>query len=256
MLEIAEITYKGLNDDGGTLVAVANAQAEYDSALGAYNDAHHPEHIGNCDLTALGSLTDPQKAELEQVVKDLEKEGITASISDCFDADGNYLGGIYQFKLNGTTYFTTYNDLYDSYMSGTGINNIDGQSKLAYYNADYVSTKIEKTEKALLETDGAGRFVSVRLEDDTITYTLNMETITDENAYNDAMNQYYYENALYDKTVQDINAKTSIIQREDQQLELRLKQLETEQSALSTEIEAVSKIVKDNVESSFKTFGG
>ena len=83
-----------------------------------------------------------------------------------------------------------------------------------------------------------------------------METITDDAAYQDAMNQYNYENAKYDKMIQDINAKTSIIQREDQQLELRLKQLDTEQSALSTEIDAVSKVVKDNIEKSFKTFGG
>ena len=83
-----------------------------------------------------------------------------------------------------------------------------------------------------------------------------METITDDVAYQDAMNQYYYENAKYDKTIQDINARTSIIQREDQQLELRLKQLDTEHNALSNEIEAVQKVVKDNVEKSFKTFGG
>ena len=70
------------------------------------------------------------------------------------------------------------------------------------------------------------------------------------------MNQYNYENALYDKMVQDINAKTSLIQQEDQMLELRLKQLDTEQNALSTEIDAVSKVVKDNIEDSFKTFGG
>ena len=69
-------------------------------------------------------------------------------------------------------------------------------------------------------------------------------------------NQYYYENAQYDKMIQDINAKTSLIQQEDLQLELRLKQLDTEQNALSTEIDAVSKVVKDNIEKSFKTFGG
>ena len=109
---------------------------------------------------------------------------------------------------------------------------------------------------ALLETDGNGRFTSVRFENDSITYTLNMETITDDDAYQDAMNQYYYENAKYDKTIQDINAKTSIIQHEDQQLELRLKQLDTEQKALSTEIDAVSKIIKDNIDNSFKTFSG
>ena len=66
----------------------------------------------------------------------------------------------------------------------------------------------------------------------------------------------FLENAQYDKMVQDINVKTSLIQQEDQQLELRLKQLDTEQNALSTEIDAVSKVVKDNIEDSFKTFGG
>ena len=90
--------------------------------------------------------------------------------------------------------------------------------------------------------------------DDTIKYTLNVETITDEAAYQDAMNKYYYESAKYDKMVQDINAKTSVIHAEDQQLELRLKQLDTERNALTNEIEAVSKVVKDNVEKSFKTF--
>ncbi len=232
------------------------AQSTYDAYKAAYESLERPTYIGNCELTLLPTLTDDQRAELQQVVKDLEAQGIEANISDCFTANGDYLGGVYQFTLNGITYFTTYDDLEASYESGTGINNIDGQAKMAYYNASYVSTKIEETEKALLETDGSGRFVSVRLENDSITYTLNMETVTDEIAYQDAMNQYYYENAKYDKMIQDINAKTSIIQREDQQLELRLKQLDTEQRALSTEIDAVSKVVQDNVESSFKTFGG
>ncbi len=228
----------------------------YEAAETAYNNLERPTYIGNSELTLLVDLTDDQKAELRQVVKDMEAQGIDASINDCFDNDGNYLGGVYSFQLNGVTYYTTFEDLNRSYQSGTGNNHIDGQAKLAYYNATYVSTKIEETEKALLETDGSGRFTSVRFEDDTIKYTLNMETITDDNAYQDAMNQYYYESAQYDKMVQDINAKTSIIQQEDQQLELRLKQLDTEQNALATEIDAVSKVVKDNIEKSFKTFGG
>ena len=158
--------------------------------------------------------------------------------------------------MNGKTYYTTYNDLERSYLSGTGNNNIDGQLKLNYYNADYVSTKIEETEKALLETDQYGRFTSIRFENDSITYRLNMETVTDEVAYNDAMNQFYYENAKYDKIVQDINSKTSLIHQQDRQLELRLKQLDTEHNALSQEMEAVKKVVDDNAEKSFKTFGG
>ena len=83
---------------------------------------------------------------------------------------------------------------------------------------------------------------------------MNTETVTDDEAYQDAMNQYNYEVQQYEKTIADINAKTSIIQQQDRTLELRLKQLDTEQNALSTEMEAVKKVIKDNVEKTFKTF--
>ena len=239
------------------------ADALYGSTVKAYEQAsaelksyQTPSYIGNCELTLLENLTSDQQAELKQIIATMTEEEINPAINNCFDKDGNYKGGVYQFKLNGNLYYTCFEDLYESYESGTGINHIDGQTKLSYYNASYVPTRIEETEKALLQTDEYGRFVSVRFGDDSITYTLKMETVTDDVAYEDAMNKYYYENAVYDKMVQDINAKTSIIQHEDQQLELRLKQLDTEQNALSTEMEAVQKVVKDNVEKSFKTFSG
>lgn len=243
--------------------AYDNAQAAeeqtktvYDAALEAYNNLQHPTYIGNCDLVPLAELNKDQKAEIDQIIADMKEQGYDTNIEKCFDEDGNYLGGIYSFKMNGIIYYTTYADLETSYNSGTGPNHIDGQIKLPYYNASYIDTKIEETEKALIETDGNGRFTSIRFEDDSVVYTLNMGTETDDVAYQDAMNQYYYDNAVYDKTIRDINAKTSIIQQEDQQLELRLKQLDTEQSALSTEMDAVKKVVDDNVEASFKTFGG
>ena len=78
--------------------------------------------------------------------------------------------------------------------------------------------------------------------------------MTDEAAYQDAMNEYNYKVQQYEKTIADINAKTSIIQQEDRTLELRLKQLDTEQNALSTEMDAVKKVISDNVEKTFKTF--
>ena len=257
-------TWKYINEVLGDNGELAQAKAKLDSnkalldlAEAAYDALSVPSYIGNCELTPISEPTEDQMAEINQIIKDMEAQGIDSSIANCFDVNtGEYKGGIYTFKLNGITYFTTYKDLADSAAGGTGINHIDGQPKMAYYNATYVRTKIEETEKALLETDGSGRFTSIRFGDDTITYTLNMETVTDDNAYQDAMNQYYYESAQYDKMIQDINAKTSLIQQEDQQLELRLKQLDTEQNALSTEIDAVSKVVKDNVEDSFKTFGG
>lgn len=256
LTEIGNIASK-YDDQIDALKAVEDAAlVEYNNAEDAYNALKRPTYIGNCELTPLATLTADQEAEIRQIIADMKEQKIDDSISKCFDAEGNYLGGIYSFKLNGVYYYTTYDDLETAYNSGTGNNQIDGQTKLPYYNATYVSTKIEKTEKALLETDGNGRFTSVRFEDDSVTYALTMETITDEEAYQDAMNQYTYDNAVYDKTVQDINAKTSLIQQEDRQLELRLKQLDTEQNALSTEIDAVKKVVDDNVESSFKTFGG
>ncbi len=232
-----------------------DAKAGYEQALADYEALGAPEFIGNCPLEYITTLSADQEAELRQIMQDMQAQGINDSITDCFDpVTGQYNGGIYTFEMNGQTYFTTYDDLYNSYTSGTGNNQIDGQNKLAYYNASYISTKVEKTEKALLETDGQGRFSSVKFESDSAKYVLKTEQITDDVAYEDAMNQYLYENAKYDKTIQDINAKTSIIQRQDQQLELRLKKLETEQKALSNEMDAVQKVLGENVDKSFKTF--
>ena len=85
---------------------------------------------------------------------------------------------------------------------------------------------------------------------------MNVEETTNEEAYNDAMNRYYYENAEYEKNLADINAKTETIQAQDRTLELRLEQLNTEQNALQNEMEAVKKVVDKHVELGFKTFGG
>ena len=55
-------------------------------------------------------------------------------------------------------------------------------------------------------------------------------------------------------SLSDLNAKTEILQEQDQRLELKLKQLDTEENALKTEMESVQTVLKDNVESTFKTF--
>ena len=69
------------------------------------------------------------------------------------------------------------------------------------------------------------------------------------------MNQYEYDKHLYDQAIDEINAKIEIVQAEDKNLELRLKQLDTEQDAIQTEMDSVSKVIEKNVESTFKTFG-
>lgn len=244
---------------------IATAQREYDDAYALYtnylnnynNNITKPTYIGNSELTPLIELSDEQRVELLQVVKDMNAQDIDTDILNCFDSDNNYLGGIYSFQMNGITYYTTHNSLdeaWKSYPKNKSNNTIDAQYKMPYYNASYVDTRVENESYALLETDGSGRFKTVKFDNNSIVYSLNTETVTDEAAYEDAMNHYLYEKDKYEKTIADINAKTSIIQKEDRTLELRLKQLDTEQLALKTEMDAVKKVIKDNVESTFKTF--
>ena len=114
---------------------------------------------------------------------------------------------------------------------------------------------------ARLEKDSTGRYTAITFYDDEagttnpVTYTLTTNTLTDQDAYDDAMNQYEYDKFQYDKAIQDINSKIEIIQAQDKNLELRLKQLDTEQDAIQTEMEAVQKVIEKNTESTFKTFG-
>lgn len=221
-----------------------------------YSTVYKPAYVGNCELTELKNLTEDEVAELAQILRDCPDSNMSKYLS--FDDDRNlvYDGeGIYSFQMNGTTYFTNLTDLTYSMQSNDDYARpIDNQEKLAYYNATYLKTRIEETNHALLETDSNGRFTSVKFDDDSVVYSLNTESVTNEEAYQDAMNEYNYKVQQYEKEIADINAKTSIIQEEDRTLELRLKQLDTEQNALATEMDAVKKVIKDNVEKTFKTF--
>ncbi|MDD3238073.1 MAG: hypothetical protein PHV37_08270 [Candidatus Gastranaerophilales bacterium] len=49
--------------------------------------------------------------------------------------------------------------------------------------------------------------------------------------------------------------KAGVLARQDKMFDMRLKQLETEHTALQTEMDSVKKVIEKNVESSFKTFG-
>ena len=111
---------------------------------------------------------------------------------------------------------------------------------------------------ARLEQDSTGRIINVTLnpdKPDEVTYAVTTNTVTDQAKYDDAMNQYEYDKYEYDQSIQNINAKIEIIQSEDKNLELRLKQLDTDQKAIQTEMDAVQKVIEKNTESTFKTFG-
>ena len=118
-----------------------------------------------------------------------------------------------------------------------------------------------KGAKARAEQDSSGRYKNIVIysEDsqgnvDETEFTLEVASSIDNNAYNDAMNKYYYDKQVYEHTVQDVNSKLAQVQAQDKSLELKLKQLDTEQSAIVTEMEAVQKVIQKNVQDTFKTF--
>lgn len=149
-------------------------------------------------------------------------------------------------------------------LTNTDYNDKNGQSLSGikqYVFGETTASKEIKNAKAKVEQDSTGRYISLFIYDDYdkdpnagTKYDLTTTTESDDAAYNDAMNQYYYDKAQYDKQVQEVNAKIEIIQVQDKNLELKLKQLDTEQNAISTEMDAVKKVISKNVESSFKTF--
>ena len=132
-----------------------------------------------------------------------------------------------------------------------------------YVYGESTETLEKKNVSARIEQDSSGRYIGIVIypsESDAksntngVYYDLTTTTESDEAAYNDAMNQYYYKKAQYDQEVQEVNSKIEIIQVQDKNLELKLKQLDTEENAISTEMDAVKKVISKNVESSFKTF--
>ena len=172
----------------------------------------------------------------------------------------------YQLNSGSSTYepiFYNREQIYNaSYNDKTG-SSLSGIKSYVY--GETTESKEVRNAKARVEQDITGRYISIFIydtdvageiinEDKGTEYKLTATTESDDRAYNDAMNQYNYDKAKYDQEIQAINAKIEIIQGQDKDLELRLKQLDTEENAISTEMEAVKKVISKNVDSSFKTF--
>lgn len=155
------------------------------------------------------------------------------------------------------------NDFYQ-YKSSTGIRfaEKDDIEKSANNSTLSITTfavaSLNKTQKTTLsgvqiEFDTTGR-ISSMTDADGNSYTMTTSTITDDEAYEDAYNQYTYNQYVYDQKQNEINAHIEILQAQDKNLELRLSQLNTEHSAIQTEMDAVNKVISKNIETSFKTF--
>lgn len=203
--------------------------------------------------TSKTSVWGTYKAQLDQIAEDWPDTQVAADwLSFKESGDASKLSNIYFWTdINGEiNYASRTANTADS----LEVCQNDPLATLHSYYADYMTKNKEVSKYAIVEYEPEGRATSIQLEGSSAVFELSASTTTDDVAYQDAMNQYNYDQASYEKKVQDINARTEQIQTEDRTLELRLKALDTEQNALQTEMEAVHKIISKNIESTFKTF--
>ncbi len=212
------------------------------------------KYVGNPPDEYLSSLSKDQLDALEK-----EEQSYVDLLNEKYGTQQD--GWMVRYAENSSTgvwspYFYKVSELNNGVVDQN--NNITSAVSCYTMGSSTKTSEIKGVEGCLIEKDSTGRYISVSIPNDAgsfTTYTLTTSTVTDQDAYDDAMNQYEYDKYLYDQSIQEINAQIEIIQAQDKNLELRLKQLDTEQDAISTEMDAVQKVIEKNTESSFKTFG-
>ncbi len=179
----------------------------------------------------------------------------------------------YSYQKGGRTYFVSeelLNKMFGEESNLYGVTEENGSqtAHITKENQDAATESYYKGEKTVeyitlvgvtMETDDTGRFTGMKYsptnDPNSMKETeLTIEEIHDDEGYDKAMQEYNYKKMMYDRTIEDINTRTEIIQQQDKTLELNLKQLDTEQEAIQTEMEAVQQVIQKNVENTFKTF--
>ena len=158
---------------------------------------------------------------------------------------------LYGYKQGGTFYF----------IQSSFLPNNDGNIHQTVIPQEFYEKETNLTSYATMTNcswgkDSSGRYTSVtgEINGNQVTYDLEFQQTEDAAAYEQATLDYEYQKALYDKEIENINAKTKKIQEQDRGLEMQLRQCDTEQEALAKELEAIKKLISDNVDKVFKTF--
>lgn len=168
-----------------------------------------------------------------------------------------------KYGMNDSVFYAFEEGNNTMYISETDLNaymNLDYSAinKLNTYFASNVEYRRKENVNAQITFDPSGSYPAQILINDGSSngsdYELSAVTEKDDTAYNEAMKQYEYQCMVYQQTLEEINAKTEKIQQQDKMLELKLRQLDTEQKALQTEMDSVKKVIEKNIESTFKTF--
>ena len=262
--------------DGGTAYSPAEASnyANYEKY------ANYGQAANSLYNIASGNQADETitNEQMINMLKELLKETSKADGKAAYNSSGEYKKGEvdpaftqYQASVatpgiqnisEGQMLYTYQDDNGETCYMYVSIDNIldDGSSTYAdsvsiYENVlNYLDGEYETEQQdanVIMSEDG--QVAKITFADGTVV-TPEIVTEMDNDAYDQAMVEYEYKKEVYDKEMNDANAKVKIIQAQDQKLEVRLKQLDTEQKALQTEIDAVKSIRDKSIESSFKTF--
>lgn len=157
----------------------------------------------------------------------------------------------YSYNVNGATRYVLQRDLANA---GTSINDLGTAIPTYYIQKDATINKSSQLNDATINWSTSGRMSSI-VDSEGNEYTLSVTTENDDTAYQSALNEYEFQQAKYNETINRINAFIENVQSQDKKLEIKLKDLDTQQEAIQTEIDSVKKVIDKNVEGSFKTFG-
>ncbi len=236
------------NSDGTYTMTVAVEQQEegesYTTSVGGVDyNVIYDEETGTYSVEIAGA--NESDITGKYVNDDGKANAAVGYFDDGFlEADGLQNQPVLAYTIGNQTYFVSASEFKKGDFASSSFVQSVGHEQRVDYPCTYT-------------TAATGRYQTITVTDDygmSHTFTLNVQSVEDEEAYAQAMLDYEYSQAKYEKQIADINAKTEKIQQEDRTLELRLKQLDTEQNAISTEMDAVKKVIEDNIEATFKTF--
>ncbi|MBE7707926.1 MAG: hypothetical protein E7Z88_04365 [Cyanobacteria bacterium SIG27] len=242
-------------------VAKAYSYSARDSVITAQKGANGYSYL-NFQLGTESYIydeTNPNNSTITKITSDYEKyQGLNTIMKEQGVTSGTY----YMYLKNGIAYYTSEDDL-----DSTAFEDVNGKNVYyGTYTFDYQgSQKKPYSAKAIaaLTQESNGRLSTIQIiESEDLpelvnkNYSISTKQEEDALAHEEATNNYNYQKQLYEREVDRINAKTEKLQEEDRALELQIAQLDTEHTALSTEMESVKKVIEDTMDSVFKTFNG
>ncbi len=245
------VTYSYVEQEQGFNICPTTNQSAVDSTKVDITDDRDPDNTKTYETYQITTSTG-------KVLKLYKYGEVTTADAEHKDAYNDICEGTGEMYIAnvGTDEKPVY-----QYYKGTDLDNAvstTGNGKTNYYTAGTVTVpKTESYSPCTITRDKNNRvssFTYTPTDGDAQEFAVTTKTTTDDAAYNDAMNEYTYQNYLYEQQMNQINAKTSVVQAQDRELELRLKQLDTEHNAVQTEMESVKSVCKKNTEDSFKTF--